>query len=111
MLDGLFKGILNLVFFFIKIVGNLIFFPIQFTLVALYPNLGPYLAIAQDFIVQKIYPVGCWIKCSFINVACVPDGIWEYWVLTMTMFFIAAPVFRSVRLLYNIWRIWRGTQK
>lgn len=95
--------------FIIGRIGNLLFNPIIWTLEIFMPQIGDYVNTLLNFFNQNVFPFVCWIKLSFLGITHMSGALWSFIVLEIIWLFTAAIAFRAIRLIYNVWKTYRGT--
>lgn len=110
MVNAIFSGLISFFLFFVKSIGNLIMYPIQIAIIAINPDISSFISSILGFFDNSFFPICTWLRMSLLNICCCPPAVWSFIVLILTTRFVAAPIFRSLRLLYNIYKVWKGTQ-
>ena len=111
MLESFFNTLIHFIFYIIGRIGNLLFNPVIFALQLFVPQIGDFVNSLLNFFNLNIFPVVCWLKRSFLGITHMSGAVWSFLVLQISLLISAAIAFRAVRLIYNLWKTYRGTVK
>lgn len=109
MLSALFNFAIRIFFWLMGVIGSLIIYPIQAVIVTLIPSLGQALVTTLNFFNINIFPTISFIKNVIINVTYIPETIWTMFIGFLVARWLVAPTIRTLKFIYNIWRVWKGT--
>lgn len=103
-----FNFLINVFMWFISFIGNLIFTPVETILRSLIPNFNEFLFIVRNFFVNVTQFIG-FVKEFLFDYLQINRELFS----AICLFFIAKvliiPAFRSIILMYNVWKLKQGT--
>lgn len=108
MLEAVFNFIINLFFWLIGLVGSLIIYPIQAILVTIIPGLGEFIGTTLGFFTNLVFPMISFVKEIFLDLTCLPRGLFSILITFIFARWGIAPAVRSIKLLINIWKLKSG---
>ena len=102
------NGFIQILVFFVNIIGSIIFVPIQSILINYFPDLANFNAVATDFIVNDLLPVVGWIKGFITYTLHFEPTLMQLIVAEFFAYLSLAIVIRTLLLLYRLILFLRG---
>lgn len=108
MLQALFKFLIDIFFFLIKLIVGIPLGLIQAILVTLIPGVGDFIGIVNGFFNTYVWNYLSFIKELVLDISCLPRNLWSIFVTFMVARWLIAPSVRAIKLIINSWKITHG---
>lgn len=107
------QSILNNIVLFINSIAkdfvNIVTFPIMKALRELIPDFNSFISQAYLFIINYLLKGFQFIKMCILNITGLSHSVWDLVVITFSFLLTIFTTILAIKLAYNIWRTFQGS--